>query len=138
MKKHFALLSILVFVASLAMAQSFDAPKKGAKIYAQEYVINIDADSNTSFDLWIVRAKTAKKAKFLAPTLNSSSGLTFEIAQDAENQDHFLVTVAANKVAVGQYTVIVSSRSNGTQKVTGTTLSFNVLASKAVASEDGE
>lgn len=128
----------LLLLGTLAMGQDFDAPKKGAKIYAQEYTINVDTDSKASFDLWIVRSKTAKKAKFLAPTLNSSSGLSFDVVQDTKNQDHFLITVAADKVAVGQYTVTVSSRSNGTQKVTGTTLSFNVMASKAVASEDGE
>ncbi len=136
MKKHFTLLSILLFVASLAMAQNFDAPKRGAKIYAQEYTINVDGE--TSFDLWIVRSKFAKRANFSAPKLVSSSGLTFDVKQDAQNKDHFIITVSAENVTPGQYTTTVSSRSTGTQKVTGTTLSFNVESGKAVASKDGE
>lgn len=138
MKKHITLLSLLFFVASLALAQNFDAPKKGAKIYAQEYTVSIDADGTTTFDLWIVRSRTAKKATFFAPILNSSSGLSFEVEQDSENKDHYVVTANADKVAVGVYTVTVSSKRNGSHTVTGTTLSFNVEAGKAVASKDGE
>lgn len=138
MKKQFTLLSLLFFVASLAMAQNFEAPKRGAKIYAQAYTIDVSSDSETSFDLWIVRSKFAKRADFSAPKLTSSSGLKFDVKQDEQNKDHFIVTVSANQVAAGQYTSTVSSRSTGTQKVTGTTLSFNVTAGKAVASKDGE
>ena len=138
MKKKFTLLSLLFFVASLAMAQNFEAPKRGAKIYAQEYTINVNPGGETSFDLWIVRSKFAKRANFSAPKLMSSSGLTFDVQQDEANKDHFVVTVKANDVAVGLYTTTVSSRSTGTQKVTGTTLSFSVGSGKAVASKDGE
>ncbi|WP_436515435.1 hypothetical protein [Ekhidna sp. To15] len=138
MKKQFTLLSLLFFVASLAMAQNFDAPKRGAKIYAQEYTIDVSTDSDTSFDLWIVRSKFAKRANFSAPKMITNSGLAFDVKQDDQNKDHFIVTVSANKVAAGQYSTTVSSRSTGTQKVTGTTLSFNVTTGKAVASKDGE
>ncbi len=137
MKKHITFLTLLL-LGTLAMAQNFEAPKKGAKIYAQEYTINLDEDGETTFDLWIVRSKLAKRAEFLAPTLLSSSGLTFEVIQDAENVDHYTVRVSAENVDSGQYTTTVSARSTGTQKVTGTTLSFNVDTAKAVASKDGE
>ncbi len=138
MKKHFTLLSILFFVASMAMAQNFEAPKRGAKIYAQEYTISVDAGGETTFDLWIVRSKFAKKANFSAPKLITSSGLEFDVKQDEANKDHYVVTVSANQVAEGQYSSTVSSRSTGTQKVTGTMLSFNIGTAKTVASKDGE
>lgn len=137
MKKHFAVLTLLL-VGTLAFGQNFDAPEKGAKIYAQEYSINVEANSETSFDLWIVRSRFAKRAEFMAPSLMSSSDLSFEVTQDPENKDHYTVTVSAKEVEAGQYTTTVSARSNGTQKVTGTTLSLNVVAAQVVASKDGE
>lgn len=138
MKKHFTLLSVLFFIASLAMAQNFEAPKRGAKIYAQEYTLSLEAGGETSFDLWIVRSKAAKKAKFDAPKMLSGSNLSFEVTQDTENQDHYVVKVSAVNVEAGQYITTVSSKSKGTQKATGTTLSFNVTPAKSVASKDGE
>ncbi|MEQ9467596.1 MAG: hypothetical protein RLN88_09300 [Ekhidna sp.] len=137
MKKHLALLTLLL-IGTLSYGQNFDAPEKGAKIYAQEYMIHVDSGSETTFDLWIVRSRFAKRAEFMAPSLMSSSALAFEVAQDPENKDHYTVTVSANEVEAGQYTTTVSARSNGTQKVTGTTLSFNVVAAQAVASKDGK
>ncbi|WP_462251880.1 hypothetical protein [Ekhidna sp.] len=138
MKKHFTLLSLLFFVASVAMAQDFEAPKRGAKIYAQEYTVNVNKGGETTFDLWIVRSKFAKRSNFSAPKLISSSGLKFDVKQDEANKDHYLVTVSADQVAEGQYSTTVSSRSTGTQKVTGTMISFNIGSEQAVASKDGE
>ncbi|WP_370089376.1 hypothetical protein [Ekhidna sp.] len=137
MKKHITFLSLLL-LGTLAMAQNFEAPKKGAKIYVEDYTINLDEGGEATFDLWLVRSKFAKRAEFLAPKLLSSSGLTFEVAQDANDVDHYTVKVSAENVKSGQYTSTVSARSTGTQKVTGTTLSFNVVAAQAVASKDGE
>ncbi|MEO9483643.1 MAG: hypothetical protein ABJG47_09370 [Ekhidna sp.] len=138
MKKHVTLLSIILFISSLAMAQNFEAPKKGAKIHAQEYTLNLDVDGDTTFDLWIVRSKAARKAKFSAPSLLSGSELTFEVTQDPENLDHYLVKVSAKGVEAGQYFTTVSAKSKSTQKVTGTTLTFSVNPEKSVASKDGE
>ena len=137
MKKHITFLTLLL-LGTLAMAQNFEAPKKGAKIYVQDYTINLDEGGEATFDLWLVRSKFAKRAEFLAPKLLSSSGLTFEVVQDANNQDHYTVKVSAENVNSGLYTSTVSARSTGTQKVTGTTLSFNVGAAQSVASSDGE
>ena len=138
MKKHVSLLFALLFVSVAAMAQDFEAPKRGAKIYAQSYSIDLDVNTEATFDLWIVRSRYAKKTNILAPTFISSSGLSFEVVQDTQDQDHYTVTVSANDVAAGAYTSTVSARSTGTQKVTGTTLSFNVTPGKAVATKDGE
>ena len=137
MKKHITFLTLLL-LGTLATAQNFEAPRKGAKIFAQEYSISLEAESETTFDLWIVRSRMAKKAEFLIPTLRSSSGLAFEVKQDTENVDHYVVTVSAKDVDPGQYTTIVSSKTNGTHQVTGTTLSFNITPTKTVASKDGE
>ncbi|MEP0984082.1 hypothetical protein [Ekhidna sp.] len=137
MKKHIAFLSLLL-LGTLAMGQDFEAPKKGAKIYAKEYTITLDEGDDKTFELWIVRSRLAKRTKFSAPKLLSSSGLTFDVTTDIENADHFTVKVNAESVVPGAYTVTVSSRSNSSHQVTGTTLSFNVMAAKAVASEDGE
>ena len=122
----------------MAIGQEFEAPERGAKIYAKDYSISVDAGSETTFDLWLVRSKFAKRATFMAPKLITSSGLTFDVKQDAENQDHYIVTVSAKGVETGQYSTTVSARSTGTQKVIGTTLSFDVRSSQAVASKDGE
>ncbi|MEQ9008626.1 MAG: hypothetical protein RLP12_12125, partial [Ekhidna sp.] len=102
MKKHITFLTLLL-LGTLAMAQNFEAPRKGAKIFAQEYSISLEAESETTFDLWIVRSRMAKKAEFLIPTLRSSSGLAFEVKQDTENVDHYVVTVSAKDVDPGQY-----------------------------------
>lgn len=137
MKKHIAIISFIL-IGTLAMAQDFEAPKKGAKIYANEYSISLDENGETSFDLWLVRSRFAKRATFLEPKLISSSGLSFVVIQDENDKDHYIVTVSAKDVETGQYSTTVSARSTGTQKVVGTTLSFNVTPSKAVASKDGE
>lgn len=137
MKKYITFLTLLM-LGTLAIAQNFEAPRKGAKIYAQEYTITIDAESEATFDLWIVRSRMAKRADFIAPTLRSSSGLTFIVEQDAKDVDHYLITASAKDVDPGQYTTIVSSKINGTHQVTGTTLSFIVAPTKTVASKDGE
>jgi hypothetical protein len=137
MKKYIALFTFILF-GTLVMAQDFELPKKGAKIYANDYTISVDTDSETTFDLWLVRSRFARRATFLEPKLISSSGLTFEVAQDESDKDHYIVTVSAKDVETGQYSTTVSARSTGTQKVVGTTLSFNVTPSKAVASKDGE
>lgn len=137
MKKHIAFLTLLL-LGTLAMAQNFDAPRKGAKIYAQEYTITLDAESEATFDLWIVRSRMAKKAEFIAPTLRSSSDLAFVVKQDTEDVDHYMITVSAENVDPGQYTTIVSSKNTGTHQVTGTTLSINIVPAKTVASKDGE
>ncbi|WP_420316290.1 hypothetical protein [Ekhidna sp.] len=137
MKKFITVLTF-IGLTTFTFGQDFKAPKQGAKIYAQEYTINLDEDGQTTFDLWIVRSKLAKRAKFEMPTLVSSSELTFEVEQDAENKDHYVVTAFASGVPVGQYTTTVAARSKGTQKVTGTTLSINVIPTTPIASKDGE
>ena len=137
MKKHITII-LFILLGTFAMAQDFELPKNGAKIYANDYTISVDADSETTFDLWLVRSRFAKRATFMDPKLISSSGLTFEVAQDENDKDHYVVTVSAKDVETGQYSTTVSARSTGTQKVVGTTLSFNVTPAKAVASKDGE
>lgn len=137
MKKHITFITLLL-LGTLAMGQNFEAPKKGAKIYVKDYTINLDEGGEATFDLWVVRSKFAKRAEFLAPKLLSSSGLTFEVIQDTNDADHYTIKVSAENVESGQYSTTVSARSTGTQKVTGTTLSFNVVAAQAVASKDGE
>lgn len=137
MKKHIAFITLLL-LGTQAMGQDFKAPKNGAKIYAKEYTITLDEGGEAEFDLWIVRSRLTKRTKFLSPKLSGSSGLTFEVTTDSDNADHYMVKVKAESVVPGAYTVTVSSRSNSSHKVTGTTLSFNVMAAKAVASEDGE
>ncbi|NQZ74829.1 MAG: hypothetical protein HRT61_01780 [Ekhidna sp.] len=137
MKKYIATLSLML-LGFISFSQEFKAPKTGAKIFAQEYMFSLDQNGETSFDLWIVRSKMARRTKFTAPKLVSSSDLQFTVEQDSENQDHYVVTVSANNVPAKQYSATVSSKSNGSQKVTGTTLSFQVLGSPAVASKDGE
>ena len=137
MKKYIAIFSLLL-LGTTVNAQEFEAPEKGAKIYAQEYTISVDAEGETTFDLWLIRSRFAKRATFLTPKLISSSNLSFEITQDENNKDHYTVKVSAKGVDAGQYSTTVSARSTGTQKVVGTTLSFNVTPAKAVASKDGE
>ncbi len=137
MKKYLTILSF-IFIGVSAFGQDFEAPKKGAKIYVKDNVINLNTESETTFDLWIVRSKYAKKAKFTDPKLTSSSDLEFNVEADVNDKDHFIVTVSAKGVNEGQYSSTVSSRGIGTQKVTGTTLSFSITSSKAVASKDGE
>lgn len=137
MKKYIAIFSLMLLGTGVN-AQEFETPERGAKIYAKEYTISVDAEGETTFDLWLIRSRFAKRATFLTPKLISSSNLSFEITQDENNKDHYTVKVSAKDVETGQYSTTVSARSTGTQKVVGTTLSFNVTPSKAVASKDGE
>lgn len=137
MKKYIASLS-LILLGFIAFSQDFKAPKQGAKIFANEYVLTLDQNGETTFDLWIVRSKMAKRTKFTDPKLVSKADLAFEVVTDPENKDHYTVTVSASNVQAGQYSTTVSSKSNSSQKVTGTTLSFQVISTPAVASKDGE
>lgn len=137
MKKYIALLSFLL-VASIAFSQNFEAPKKGAKIYVESNALTLQAGEETTFDLWIVRSKFAKKTNIFEPSFMTSSELTFSVVQDEADKDHYSVTVSAANASAGTYSSTVSARSIGTQKVIGTTLSFDVTAGNVVASKDGE
>ncbi|MEO9872043.1 hypothetical protein [Ekhidna sp.] len=137
MKKLISLLTLLL-IGTVALSQNFEAPKTGAKVYTDNYTINLDVNGEETFDLWIVRSKRARRAKFMTPTVLNSNGIKFQVTPDPNNQDHFIVTASSEDVVEGQYTATVAVRSIGTQKVTGTTLSFHINSAKNIASTDGE
>lgn len=137
MKKQ-AILTLAIALISVSLfAQDFEAPKKGAKLYVENTAIEVAQNDETSFDLWLVKSKVARKASFEAPRFISPDGTEFIITADTENEGKYTVTVKANGAAAGNYSVTVMGKRNGVHAVTGMILSLNVTAGTAVA-KDGE
>ena len=130
--KSLIVFAALSFIASIGLAQDFDVPKDGAKIYLSENAFEIKSASQTTVDVWIVRSKRAKKAKFDAPKFLGSSALGIVIEQDPENADHYIATINTTGVKNGTYFYTVSSRSRSSQKVTGATISLEVVTAEMV------
>jgi len=129
------LTAALAFVSITAQAQQTEAPKEGAKIFIESKSLDVQPNGESTFDVYIVRSKKAGKSSFTAPKFSGADDVIFEVAQDAANPDHFVVTAKGAGVA-GKYFYTVTSRSNsGTQPISGTTLSVSV-GGKAVASDN--
>jgi hypothetical protein len=126
----------LLFSSAIAFGQDVEAPKKGAKIHIEESTIDLQSGTEQTFDVWIVRSKKAQRATFYTPKFVSSTDLAFDVTADPENEDHYIVTAKSSSAAAGKYMVTVKSRSNGTQFISGTTLSVNVAGGKAVAAQN--
>lgn len=138
MKKQ-AILTIAIALFSVSLfAQNFEAPKKGAKLYVDNTTVEVSKSNETTFDVWLVRSKVAKKATFENPKFLGPKGTEFTVKADVQNPDHYIVAVKATEVAEGNYSVTVSGKRSGVHAVTGMILSLNVTGGNAVASKDGE
>jgi len=136
MKKFTLILTAaLAFVSITAQAQQTEAPKEGAKIFIENKALDVQPNGEQTFDVYIVRSKRAGKATFSTPQFSGADNVTFDVAQDAANPDHFVVT-AKGAGAAGKFFYTVTSKSNsGTQPISGTTVSVSV-GGKAVASDN--
>ncbi len=131
------LLAVLGVASSIGYAQQFEQPKNGAKIHLSSNEIEIDATGEKKVDIWVVRSKKAKKAKFDAPKFLGASDLGISIEADPNDPNHFIATLNSAGVKNGKYFYTVASRSRSVQKVTGATVSVIVGgASKAVTKND--
>ncbi len=120
------------------MAQDFEIPKTGAKIYVKSNSIELNSTGEFTFDLWIVRSKRAQRATFDTPRFSGSKDLEINLEANSEDKDHYKVTVKTKDVTSGKYFYTVSSRTTGIQRINGTTISFVVAAGKpSVASTEG-
>ena len=126
----------LIAISSAVMAQDVELPAKGAKLYLASNSMEITATGDNTFDLWVVRSLKSKRAKFDLPVFNGSDDLKISIVPNPENRDNYKVTVKTNDLASGKYFYTITSRGN-TRRITGTTASFTVVATKSVASTNG-
>ena len=133
MKNLAALLILFAVTATTAVAQDFETPKTGAKIYLTENNMELSTNGEQTFDVFIVRSKKASRTKFDAPKFAGSKDLEFDVQQNPDNKDHYTVTVKASDVASGKYFYTITSRSNGVQRINGTTTSIKVGNSSNVA-----
>ena len=134
--KKLLILIVFNFIAGAVVAQQFETPKEGAKIYLTSNEVNMALSSETKVDLWVVRSKRATKAKFDTPKFLGSAGLDIQVEADPNDKNHFIATIKNEGVANGKYFYTVASRSRSIQKVTGTTVSINVGAGNAVTKND--
>lgn len=130
-------LALIIFSAPL-LAQDFEIPKEGAKIYTEASTIEIDQKGETLFDLWIVRSKRAKRTTFQMPKIVGVEGLEFFFKVDPLNKDHYTVNVKATNASLGSHSGTITSRSNGIQLVTGKIINIDVVPATNVASTDGK
>ncbi|GAB4237078.1 MAG: hypothetical protein Tsb0034_12010 [Ekhidna sp.] len=137
--KNQAILTLIIALISFSLsAQEFEAPKKGAKLYVKNALIEVNENDQTSFDVWLVKSRAAKKATFDAPSLVSPEGVDFTVVQDVQDPLHYTVTVKATEITPGDYSVTLTGKRSGIHSVTGAILSLKVQAANAVASKDGE
>ena len=138
MKKQSILTLVFAVIFSSAMAQDFETPKQGAKLYVENTVTDVVKNGETTFDLWLVKSKVARKADFETPKVISPEGLKFTVTEDAQNPGHYTVSVKADETLKGTLSATVMAKRSGIHSVTGTILTLNVGSEKAVASNDGE
>ena len=138
MKNQITATLIAIFMAATAMAQDFEAPKKGAKIFVDNNAIEINQNDELSFDVYLVKSRVARKATFENPKFNSPEGLDFYVKEDAADPSHYTVMLKASEIAAGDYSVMVSGKRSGIHSVTGTIVSVKVNPANSVASKDGE
>ena len=124
----------LITISSAAMAQDFEIPKTGAKIYLKSNQMELTANADYAFDLWIVRSSKARRAKFDTPRFSGSKDLEFTVEANSADPDNFKVTVKTRDVAPGKYFYTITSRTTGVHRINGTTASFTVGKVKSVAS----
>lgn len=125
----------LITFSSVATAQDFEVPKTGAKIYMTNNSIDLAPETEYTFDLWIVRSNKAKKAKFDMPRFSGSDNLDITVEANPEDKDNYKVTVKAKNVTSGKYFYTIMSRTNGIQRINGTTASFNIGSQNMASSE---
>lgn len=138
MKKKLALTLTITLLGLSAMAQNFAAPKKGAKLYVQSTSIEVAEKGATTFDVWLVRSKMARKTIFEDPRAISPAGGSFTITVDPANKDHYTVRLEADDLTTGSYSCSLMTRSAGIHSVTGALLTINIIGGKAVATKDGK
>ena len=138
MKNQITTTLIAIFMVGTAMAQDFEAPKKGAKIFVDSNEIQINQNDELSFDVYLVKSKGAKKATFETPKFSSPEGLDFFVKEDATDPSHYTVMLKASEIATGDYSIMVNGKRSGIHTVTGTIMSVTVNPSNSVASKDDE
>lgn len=138
MKKQLVLTLAIALFAFTTVAQNFEAPKKGAKLYVENTVIEVGSNDEVSFDLWLVKSKVARKAKFDTPKIIGADGVEFTVNPDAQNPGHYTVTLKTSELEAGNYSATMMGKRSGIHAVTGAILTLNVSAGKSVASKDGE
>lgn len=138
MKNQITITLIAVLISVASFAQDFEVPKKGAKIYLESTELEVAENEEMTFDLYLVKSRSARKASFEAPGFLAPDGLDFSIQQDENEAGHYTVSLKANEIETGNYSVTVTGKRSGIHTVTGSILSINVTPADAVASKDGE
>lgn len=138
MKNLFLTTIGILFFSVSVFAQDFEVPKKGAKIYVENNSIEIDQNGEVTFDLFLIKSRSAKRTSFANPRFLAPEGLDFYLKQDALDASRYSVIVKASDIKTGNYSVTVAGKTSGTHSVTGTILSFVVKSPSVVASSDGE
>ena len=136
--KKLVLTLTVVLSGLFVFAQDFAAPKKGAKIYVESNSLEVDENDKVSFDIYLIKSKSARKATFENPKFLGPKGIEFEVTQDASDPTHYTVSAKADQIASGDYSVTVTGKRSGIHAVTGTILSLKVNPANSVASSDGE
>ena len=137
--KNYILTTLFVLcIGSVTVAQEFEVPKKGAKIYVETNALEVEEAGQITFDLYLVKSKAAKRVSFDDPRFLAPDGLDFFVKKDEDDPSHYEVILQANQIQSGSYSVTVMGKTSGAHSVTGTILSCNVKSSSVVASKDGE
>lgn len=136
--KHIILSIItLTFIGGLALAQEFEQPKEGAKIFTEANTIEMNGNT-ASFDLWIVRSKKASKAKFATPKLSlNKDQFAYEVIPNPENNDHFTVNVTNKSASKDNHSFTIYSKGYSYHKITGKTMTISVM-NTGLISKEGE
>ncbi len=138
MKNQVTITLIALFIAFSSVAQDFEIPKKGAKIYVENTTVEVNEGGESSFDLFLIKSKVARKATFENPKLMGPKGVSFLVTQDTVDPTRYTVSINAEQITPGDYSITVTSKRSGIHAVTGTFLTLKVNPGNSVASKDGE
>jgi len=137
MKTKITFALVLTIVSLSLLAQDFERPKKGAKLYVQDNTIEVSENGATTFDLWLVKSRLAKKVDFETPKAIHPDGTVFTFEKHPQNPDQYSVSVKAEDIETGDHSVTIMGRRSGMHSVTGTIITLRVNPAKSVASSDG-
>ncbi|OEK02055.1 hypothetical protein BFP97_11215 [Roseivirga sp. 4D4] len=129
MKKLITLL-FFVFLGTSAFAQDLSKPQKGNAIRLKDYTITLKQGEETTFDMWVVKARKYK-LNLGAATAKGKDGIDFWFNNKSSDPITYGVRVKVDEnTPVGNHMFVLKVDGNGRNAVKSTTLMVKVISAE--------
>lgn len=130
MKKLTITLLLIVFAGFGAYAQDLSKPQKGNAIRLKDYTITVKQGQETTFDMWVVKARKYK-LNLGAATAKGKDGIDFWFNNKSDNPITYGVKVKVDENApLGDHMFVLKVDGNGRNSVKSTTLMVKVVSAE--------